>query len=229
MHTSSCDMSVSPAGGTELTVLARDYGAGASDTEGSHHEHRVRRSEWWHSSAVIVGEVMGTGVLSLPYACSRLGWVCGISASIGFGCAAFYSGTLLAYLKNYLYPGATSFADLSFSIGGRRFGIFTRVVLCAGWALILPYYLVACSSALAAAIPSAGLCYWHWSLVVMVLMAPLLQLRSLHGLSYLSAASTAAIIIALALLIPGLISSRPTTTVTSWGLPVGEDFFSVYR
>ena len=29
---------------------------------------------------------MGTGVLSLPYACSRLGWALGLTSSIAFGC-----------------------------------------------------------------------------------------------------------------------------------------------
>ena len=107
----------------------------------------------------------------------------GLSSSIVFGCTAWYSGRLLSICKNRLYPHATSFSDLALACSGPTFALCTRAALMTGWALILPYFVVGAASALAAAFPDAELCYWHWSLVIMGLMAPALQLRSLHALS----------------------------------------------
>ena len=205
-----------------------------SDTDGSSSSatatfHTERRSEWWQSAAVITGEIMGTGVLSLPYACSRLGWALGLSSALGFGATAVYSGLLLSTCRNHLYPDATSFADLAGATGGRRFATFTRVAIAVGWACILPYYLVAAASALEAAFPGTGLCYWQWSLILMLIMAPILQIRSLHGLSLLSLMSTFAILVVLCVLIPALVASRAATVVTSVGLPPNHgDFLKVY-
>ena len=190
--------------------------------------HAERRSRWWRSSAVITGEIMGTGLLSLPYAMSRLGWALGMMSSIGFGCTAIYSGRLLAACKNTMYPEATCFADLAHATGGRRFGLFTRGALVTGWALILPYYLIACASALAAAFPETKLCLWHWMLVTTALLAPLLQYRSLHGLSALSLLSTFAVIVVLLILIPALIGSHVEPAHTTIGVPPDQSFFNVY-
>merc|ERR1712097_104685 len=52
------------------------------------------------TAAMLTGEVMGTGVLSLPYACVALGWVLGIGASVLFAAAAAYAGVLLSRVRN---------------------------------------------------------------------------------------------------------------------------------
>ena len=189
---------------------------------------------------------MGTGLLSLPYAISRLGWLLGLTSSIGFGFVAIYSGVLLSHIKNDLYPDAGSYADLAHVTGGPRFGRFTRVTLAIGWAMILPYYLIACAQSLEGAFPSLGLCYWQWSLVVMLCAAPALQYRSFHGLSVLSLLSTVAIVVVVFILVIGLIASAPphdgtpnsgdsangghiaNATRTHVGLPPGGSFLRVY-
>ena len=189
--------------------------------------HRERRSEWWRSSVIICGEIMGTGVLSLPYACAQLGWALGIGASIFFGLTALFSGTLLSICRNEFYPDATSFADLARATVSPRFGRFTRGALVVSWAFILPYYLVACSHALDAAFPGA-LCYWQWSLVCTALMVPILQWRTFHGLSCISLLSTISIVLVVAVSVPSLIASAPPTAVTSVGVPAGRPFLHTY-
>ena len=193
-----------------------------------------RRSEWWRSACIIAGEIMGTGVLSLPYACSRLGWALGLTSSVAFGCTAIYSGRLLSHCRNVLYPDATSYADLALRVGGPGFGKFTRIAIAVGWASILPYYLVACAASLEAAFPAANLCYWQWSLIVMLFAAPVLQYRSLHGLSILSLLSTGAIVIVVTVLCAALISTSPSNTNStivvqrSFGLPPDQSFLRLY-
>ena len=226
-------MTASSDCGSDHELMSHE-GAASPHSKSSGHAHR--RSEWWRSASVITGEVMGTGLLSLPYAISRLGWAIGLASSIGFGCTAIYSGVLLSYSKNELYPEAGSYADLAHATGGPRFGKFTRVSLAIGWGMILPYYLIACAASLHGAFPSLGLCYWQWSIVVMLCAAPTLQYRSLHGLSLLSLLSTLAIVIVVIVIVIGLIASAPTSAAdgaevvnhTSVGLPAGGSFLRVY-
>ena len=66
----------------------------------SHNE--VRRSKWYHTCFVIMAEVMGAGVLSLPHATARLGLVLGVASSLVGGAAATFSGFLLARTKHDL-------------------------------------------------------------------------------------------------------------------------------
>ena len=49
----------------------------------------VRRSRWYHTLPVILAEVMGAGVLGLPYATERLGLVYGVLTSLICGAVAF--------------------------------------------------------------------------------------------------------------------------------------------
>jgi amino acid permease len=167
---------------------------------------------------------MGTGVLSLPYACARLGWVLGIGSAIVFGFTAIYAGMLLSKCRNELFPEATSYGDLALVTGGKYFGKFTRAAILIGWACILPYYLVAAASALGSAIPQLGLCQWHWTVVLLLIMAPPLQLRTLHGIASLSLLSTASIVLVLLLLVPALLASQPRTFATQASLPPGQTF-----
>ena len=164
----------------------------------------VGRTPWPMSSMIMVGEIMGTGILGLPFACSRLGWILGLAASVLFGLTAIYSGVLLARVRNDFFPEATSYADLAHLMVGPVFGSFTRGAIIVTWALLLPYYLLCITNSLLLAFPRAPLCFWQWTLVVEACLLVPLQLRSLHLISYLSAASVAAMVIAVALILGSL-------------------------
>ena len=196
----------------------------------------IQKSEWWRSASVITGEVMGTGVLSLPYACAQLGWVLGLLSSIAFGCAAMYSGRLLSVVKNHLYPEVTSYMDAANATFGPRFATFTRAAIMSSWGMIMPYYLIGCAAALDGAFPSVGLCYWQWSLVVALMGAPVCALlRSLHQLAFLSLISTAAVILVVVILVAALIASAPDGSDGGGlanhhvGLPPGGSFMRTYN
>ena len=185
---------------------------------------------------------MGTGILGLPFACARLGWVVGLAACCLFGLTGIYSGLLLARVKNDFYPEvrgpnpapapapapapgptptpspnpspslspspnypeAHSYGDLARAMVGPRFGAFTRGAIGLSWALLLPYYLICVVNSLMLAVPDAPLCFWQWTLVVEVGLLLPLQLRSLHLISYLSAASVLAMVVAVGLILISL-------------------------
>ena len=97
---------------------------GASNTAPPAHAHPVHAatSTWLHATVIIIGEIMGSGILSLPYAMSQLGWVLGSSFCAVFALCAVYSGRLLSRTRNEFYPDAESFGDLAeVQYGGRMY------------------------------------------------------------------------------------------------------------
>lgn len=93
----------------------------------------LQKSSWYHSAAIIVGEIMGTGVMGLPAATAKLGWVVGLGSIIVFGLCSNYSALLLADLRNRHYSQAHSYSDLALEIVGPRFSKFTRAAIITNW------------------------------------------------------------------------------------------------
>ena len=200
-------------GGEEQSLMNSDEEAAAA---GMH----IRRSTWANVSMTLTGEIMGTGVLSLPYATAQLGWVLGLGSCVLFGVASTYSGVLLSRMVNDFYADAHSYADLSAAIVGPRAGRATRVAISSMWALILPYYLMATVSSLIVALPGLQLCYWQWAVGVACVLLPPLQLRDLHSISYAAGASTAAMVSAVGLILFSLgtagTADAPPPTTRAW-------------
>ena len=152
----------------------------------------LNRSSLVQTTGVIFAEVLGAGVLGLPYAFSRLGWVLGTGSIILFCAMATYAGLLLSRLRNGLYAHAASYADLALATVGPRFGSFTRGCCLATWVLLLPYYMTTSAAALGAAFPHLHLCEYQRSLIVAAVLIVPLQLRDLHALSKACVVSTVA-------------------------------------
>ena len=99
--------------------------------------------------------------------------------------------------------------DLATATGGRRFGTFTRVVIIVYWGSLLPYFLLATADSFKL-IGHTSLCQWQWSLVTAALLLIPAQLQTLHQISYLTAPSSLAIVVALALCFAGILGDdRP--------------------
>ena len=175
----------------------------------------LARSEWYNSASILMAEVMGTGLLALPHAMSKLGWLLGLSSSLGFGVASTYSAVLLARVKNDFYPHAESYGDLADETGGRAFGSFTRIAVLLTWSALLPYYMLACADSLHALAPGVSMQTWQWALVVAALLVVPLQLRTLHQVSFLCLASTAAVIGAIAIILITLLLQVAPAAVTA--------------
>lgn len=119
----------------------------------------VRRSEWYQTTALLVGEVMGTGVLSLPYACAKLGWALGLTSLAAFAGTAVYSGLLLSRVQSRFFPEAASYAELARRTGGVRFECLTRLLIITTWCLLLVYFLVAAVDAAMLIVPPRHACF----------------------------------------------------------------------
>uniref|UniRef100_A0A7S0LSH9 Amino acid transporter transmembrane domain-containing protein n=1 Tax=Coccolithus braarudii TaxID=221442 RepID=A0A7S0LSH9_9EUKA len=154
-------------------------------------DEKVHRSSWQQTTLVVTAEVMGAGVLALPYAFSKLGWLLGVLSCTLFAATAIYAGVLLARVRNFMYPAAVSYADLAMQIVGPRFSAFTKACCLSTWGLLLPYYLITANNALAGALgPALHICGWQRALLVVALLTVPLQMRDLHLISYAATLST---------------------------------------
>ena len=128
-----------------------------------------------------MAEIMGAGLLGLPFAMSRLGWVVGLLVSVSGGFFCTYSGILLWRVRHDLgYPDAESYYDVALGTGGTLFGSAVRAIVYVSWAAVLPYFLLACADSLQGLVPGLQMVTWQWALVVAALLFPALQLRTFH-------------------------------------------------
>lgn len=139
--------------------------------------------------------------MGLPYAMSQLGWVAGIGVCVVFGLFAVYSGLLLSKVRNNFCPNCENFSDLAMVVSGPRFGGFTKWAIWINWTLLLPYYLMSTTRALEVAIGTTNICFPEVMLCVVAGLALLVQLRTLHALTWLAAASGGAISISILLIL----------------------------
>lgn len=51
-----------------------------------------RRTTWYNAAFILVAELVGTGILGLPYTFATVGWIPGVALLFVFAGLAFYSG-----------------------------------------------------------------------------------------------------------------------------------------
>ena len=89
---------------------------------------------------------------------------------------------------------------------GPSFGAFTRIGVLLTWAAILPFFLLSCAESLETLFgPRLLLHSYQWTLLVAFLLIGPLQLRTLHQVSWLSFASSCAVILAVAVIVLALL------------------------
>ena len=104
-------------------AAAHARGGGHHRGHGGGHGGGGGQSEWWRTAVLMVAQMMGTGVLGLPYAFAQLGVVPALAALLALALGAVYSGTLLGRLR-LAVPHARVYADLggaALGEGGRAF------------------------------------------------------------------------------------------------------------
>ena len=185
---------------------------GGNDGSGDGHHSR----SWKYATVIIVGEIVGSGILGLPFAMKNLGWIFGFLASPIFGAWAMYSGLLLSRARNR-YPRCSSYADLAQVLVGRKFALFTQFGIALNWIALLPYFLVAASDAMLIVFDAVGfdICFYQISFVVALILIVPLQRRSLHGLTRMTFLSDVSILLAIVLMLGDFAANRNDSARTT--------------
>jgi len=189
--------------------------------DGEPDEHAPARvSAWYHTSFNLMAEIMGTGILSLPSTMAGLGYVLGTIAILSFAFAVYYSGFILAKVKNKYYKQVLSYGDVAFILHGKHFETFVRWLLFANWYALMCYYILALTSSFMSAFYwTEGFCFWMWGFVSIAVLIPFIQLRTFHAISYASLLSTIAIIVAVMIIAASFITGTTEEAASSDFVP----------
>ena len=140
------------------------------DEEGSHHSQGhigSARTPWYGTTVVLLSEVMGTGVLSLPFAARTLGWAWTLTAVPIFAAVAAYSGWLLAFVKREHHDFG-SYADASTELLGHGFGTFTKACMLINWGALSVYYMIALANGIGDLFQ--GMCDYERTIIAAILL-----------------------------------------------------------
>jgi len=189
-----------------------------------------KRTPWYGTAIVLLSEVMGTGILSLPYAAKILGWAAVVAAVPLFALFASYSGWLLAQVQQQHQDGVElhSFADASVHLLGTWFGRFTRICMLLNWGATAIYYLIATADGIGDIFEgSVDLCVYQRTLLASLILVLPCQCRDFYAISkYLSGPSTCSIILMVFIVIGSLLSTRISGTTDTTIFDGGEEDYS---
>jgi amino acid permease len=217
---STCGCNDAPSSSSSFDIEAsttksvdKDYDSTDSN---SSKDFGTARTPWYGTSLLILGDVLGTGILSLPFAAATLGWVS--SMVFIFLCAflAHYTSTLLTAVKTAC-PHVTSYGDAAKELVGNKFGTFTKVSMIVNWAALAIYFLVATADAIGNINHSGWLaCGLNRTIIAAVLLLAATQVRDFHSLTKLAGPSFVAILTVVIIILVTLL-------VHEDGEPFGDD------
>ena len=101
-------------------------------------------NEWYHSSLLLLADIVGSGVLALTGAFSKMGWFFGFFLLILCCPLNMYTGILLARLRKH-HPLVTTYGELGESLFGKNVGYVCYGVLYVYIFFVLGEYMVVMS------------------------------------------------------------------------------------
>ena len=85
-------------------------------------------NEWYHSSLLLLADIVGSGILALSGAFSKMGWFFGFLLLILCCPLNMYTGILLARLRKH-HPLVTTYGELGESLFGKKVGYACYAIL----------------------------------------------------------------------------------------------------
>mmetsp|Transcript_4957 Transcript_4957/g.8660 ORF Transcript_4957/g.8660 Transcript_4957/m.8660 type:complete len:503 (+) Transcript_4957:23-1531(+) len=183
--------------GAAQQVGNQDALASLISTLGSTVPHSNRIQPWPATSALMVAEVVGTGVLALGGAFSKLGWVFGF-AVLTWGYIINVFTSLLLNSVHLAMPDVVTVGDALDRLMGRQAGIVGYFVLYTYIFLVMSNYLIVLATAVQSVFYSTLICRSAAAAIGCALLLPGNQFRTLAGLTTLSGISFLTILITIA-------------------------------
>lgn len=184
------------------------------------------RSHWGITAALIVADVIGSGVLALPSTMANLGWFGGIGALLLLGYISLYTGQLLGRLHS-LYPNLQSYSDLGAEFlgnAGRLVASTLAYTQMFGACVVFLVAMTIFTNQAAQTVQLPSVCFVTVSAALSAVVLGFAQIRDLHGIGHLACwVAGPTLYVALTLLLYQLFAT-PTHahhTVTSIWPPLG--------
>lgn len=157
------------------------------------HPQAHRASSWVQTCFLLLAEVVGTGVLALPYNFTKLGIPLGVGLLVVCSVLNLAAGWLLWRLQQSL-PNVTTFSDVAVIVYGPRAQTLVGTLLLVTLFLVMGNYLLVFAFNLRDLFFRSGSCLVLVSLMAAGCLAVPSQLRTLHHIASVSLASTLAVI-----------------------------------
>jgi amino acid permease len=171
-------------------------------------EGGLRRATWQATSALIIADIVGTGILTLPYAFAQLGWTAGLVVLLLCWPLNFFTGFQLNKV-HLAFPGSITLGDAACQLGGRLGGLLGYASLYFYLLLLLGDYFIVLSKAMQGMLWDWTLCRPEAGLLAAALLIPSNQFRTLHALSALSIFSFATIVAVCGIYMVDIIAQSP--------------------
>lgn len=158
--------------------------------------HTARKTGWLATAALIIADIVGTGVLSLPGAFASLGMAAGVISLIVCYPLNFFTGYQLnkVHLK---FSSAVTFGDAGYHFFGTIGGVIMYGSLYLYLLLLLGDYFITLSKSIQSIFWSSDLCRPVAGVITAALLIPTNQFRTLGGLTYLSIMSFGTVLVVL--------------------------------
>ena len=186
------------------------HASGGGDGDGEGDNHREKANAWTNTAMLLIADIVGTGVLSLPYAFSRLGWAGGITVLLLCYPINVYTGVLLSRMRTAFPADCSTYGTLGHRLFGKWGGLVGYIMLYSYLSLILGDYMIVMAKSIQGISSfSADLCRPMAGIVAMFILLVSNQLRTLHAISLLSVISGLTIVVALGLCVWAISMSPP--------------------
>ena len=164
-------------------------------------------ADWFNAGLLVVAELIGVGIMSLPTAFAELGWCLGVISVLIWALAA-WRVALYVLVARIQWPTALSFADLAFHAfgGSAKAKLIIGVLVNFNFFLMQGNYLLVTSQTLQLIFYDYPLCEWEWVVIAIVCVLPLMQVRFLSLGEWL-------MIVNIVLIICSLLTALITLTV----------------
>jgi len=134
------------------------------------------------TSFLMLCNVVGSGILGLPYAFKRLGWLPGICSLLLFCFLGQFTGKILCKLV-VAFPASPTLGGLAEHLYGKIGKMSCYVILYVYLFFILSQYMLISGKAVQGAIYEDNMCISTAMLIAGCILLPLSQVRTLHSVS----------------------------------------------
>jgi len=191
-----------------------------------------KQNEWTHTALLLVADLIGSGILSLPKAFADVGWAGGFFLFAFCAPLNVYTGVLLFRIRNIL-PNAATYGTVGGHLFGRCGATIGYFVLYIYIVLLLGNYVVVLSMNVQGIFYTSRLCRAVAGVVAGSLLLSTNQIRTLHGVSITAIVSNITIVIVLAICLQLVwqgkgLQSRGLQSDTVEKVWVTTDFWKVF-
>ena len=158
-------------------------------------EHEAfRNTEWYGASLLLLADIVGSGVLALTGAFSKLGWILGFAILLICAPLNFYTGILLSRIRRF-YPKATTYGALGYDLFGNLGGYIGWGFLYVYIFLILGEYQIVLAKSVQECFYETKICRPVAGLIACGILLFSNQVRTMRNISLLSIISALTIVI----------------------------------